>query len=77
MKRFFYIYVNKRNTRILLLCRNKNDILSQPHSIYIHKDYIYLLGGEGGSGCAFGQVYGQHLTMFLRARITISPEHET
>ena len=45
--------------------------------VYIHKDYIYLLGGEGGSGCAFGQVYGQHLTMFLRARITISPEHET
>ena len=45
--------------------------------VYIHKDYIYLLGGEGGSGCALGQVYGQHLTMFLRARITISPEHET
>ena len=39
--------------------------------VYIHKDYLYVLGGEGGSGCVLGKLYGQHLNMFIRARITI------
>lgn len=39
--------------------------------VYIHKDYIYLLGGEGGSGCVFGKLYGQHLTLFMRAKIKV------
>jgi hypothetical protein len=39
--------------------------------VYIHNDYIYILGGEGGSGCALGTLYGQHLNMFIRAKILL------
>ena len=40
--------------------------------VYIFGDSIYVLGGEGGSGCAFGKLYGQHLELVLRGRISLT-----
>ena len=40
--------------------------------VYLRGDYIYTLGGEGGIGCAFGKLYGQHPDLVMRGRIKIS-----
>ena len=39
--------------------------------VYLRGDYIYTLGGEGGIGCAFGKLYGQHPDLVMRGRIKI------
>ena len=39
--------------------------------MYLRGDYIYTLGGEGGIGCAFGKLYGQHPDLVMRGRIKI------
>ena len=38
----------------------------------IHEDYIYVVSGESGTGCAFGKAYGQHPESVLRARIVVA-----
>ena len=38
---------------------------------WVHGDYFYLLGGEGGVACAFGDAHGIHLDTVLRAKITL------
>jgi len=40
--------------------------------VYLRGDYIYTLGGETGTGCVFGKMYGQHTELVLRGRIKIN-----
>jgi hypothetical protein len=39
--------------------------------VAVDSRYIYVIGGEAGTGCAFGKLYGQHAELVLRGEIII------
>ena len=39
--------------------------------VLIKNDTMYIIGGEGGSGCVFNKMYGQHLNLVLKAKIKL------